>query len=64
MALINCPKCNTEISDSAPQCLKCGDPIKSKKGGFLQTLKKNISSLIVIVGVIVALLILFRGGLL
>jgi len=27
MALINCPECNTEISDKAKNCIKCGYPI-------------------------------------
>ena len=27
MALINCPECSTEISDSAVTCVKCGIPI-------------------------------------
>lgn len=27
MALINCPECNSEVSDQAPQCMKCGYPI-------------------------------------
>jgi hypothetical protein len=27
MALINCPECGAEISDKAPQCVKCGTPI-------------------------------------
>ena len=26
MALINCPDCGTEISDTAPTCVKCGRP--------------------------------------
>ncbi|WP_291779172.1 hypothetical protein [Luteibacter sp.] len=27
MALINCPDCNSEVSDAAPACPKCGRPI-------------------------------------
>jgi hypothetical protein len=27
MALINCPDCNTAVSDSAPACPNCGRPI-------------------------------------
>lgn len=27
MALINCPECNKEISDTAASCLGCGAPI-------------------------------------
>jgi len=29
MALINCPDCQQEISDSAPSCTNCGRPIAS-----------------------------------
>ena len=29
MALINCPECGTEISDSAATCVKCGFPVAS-----------------------------------
>jgi len=28
MALVNCPDCNKEISDSAEQCIHCGCPVK------------------------------------
>lgn len=28
MALIPCPACNKEVSDSAPSCPSCGEPIK------------------------------------
>ncbi len=27
MALINCPECETEISDKAQECVKCGNPL-------------------------------------
>lgn len=27
MALISCPDCNTQVSDMAPACTKCGRPI-------------------------------------
>lgn len=28
MALIKCPECNSEVSDKAKSCPKCGCPIK------------------------------------
>ena len=28
MALIKCPDCETEISDKAPACTKCGRPVE------------------------------------
>ena len=30
MALINCSECNREVSDKAPNCIHCGNPIASK----------------------------------
>lgn len=29
MALINCPECSKEISDSAPSCIYCGKPLSN-----------------------------------
>lgn len=52
MALINCPECDTSISDKAENCPKCAYPlqsknkkdsstsqtvVKAKEGCFLQT---------------------------
>ena len=31
MALILCPDCNTEVSDAAERCPKCGRPIAKKE---------------------------------
>ena len=31
MALINCPECNVQISDSASACPHCGAPLNSEK---------------------------------
>jgi hypothetical protein len=30
MALINCSECSTQVSDKAPACLHCGNPIATK----------------------------------
>lgn len=30
MALVSCPECNSEVSDKAPHCVKCGCPISSR----------------------------------
>jgi hypothetical protein len=35
MALINCPECNSEISDKAPHCVKCGCPIATSDNSLL-----------------------------
>jgi DNA-directed RNA polymerase subunit RPC12/RpoP len=32
MALIACPECNAQVSDSALSCPKCGHPIAAEKG--------------------------------
>ena len=34
MAIINCPECNKEISNSANKCPNCGYKISKKKGCF------------------------------
>lgn len=67
MALINCPECNTEVSDKADKCPKCAYPInynnqrdsvekktvvKSQEGCFLQTLNAGCLIIVVIVGII------------
>jgi uncharacterized paraquat-inducible protein A len=34
MALINCPECSAEVSDSALKCPKCGVQLRKPKRGF------------------------------
>lgn len=29
MSLVSCPECNSEVSDKAPHCVKCGCPISA-----------------------------------
>lgn len=58
MALIQCPECGKEISDSAKSCPNCGNPITSAE-------KKNIrpkgmnKNLIIVVGIIVIIVVAF-----
>ena len=67
MALINCPECNTEVSEKADKCPKCAYPInkiphpnnvnqeivvKAKEGCFLQTLNAGCMIIAVILGII------------
>lgn len=40
MALIACPECNTQVSDSAFKCTSCGFTIKKPKRGFFGKLFK------------------------
>jgi len=73
MALINCPDCNTTVSDRADKCPNCHCPIavntpqlnenikvieKNSEGCFLQTL--NIGCIFILVIIV----IIFIGSLL
>jgi len=40
MALINCMECNTEVSDSALKCPKCGVQLRKPKRTFIGKLVK------------------------
>jgi hypothetical protein len=41
MSLINCPDCNTQVSDFATECPNCGHPIKSvQKSSISERVKK------------------------
>ena len=60
MPLINCPECNTRVSDQANKCPQCAYPIKSNNeiivknndGCFLQTLNFGCMLIVVTIGVI------------
>jgi hypothetical protein len=39
MTLIHCPECNTEVSNNAELCPKCGNPIAQKNNN--QTIQKR-----------------------
>lgn len=58
MSLIQCPECGTEISDKAPACPKCGNPMQPviiEQTGKKWKLAKLISWLVFIGGVIMAI---------
>jgi hypothetical protein len=40
MALINCPECNSEVSDSALKCPSCGTQLRKPKRSFFGKLIK------------------------
>jgi hypothetical protein len=40
MALISCPECSAEVSDSALKCAKCGVQLRKPKRGFFGKLFK------------------------
>ena len=48
MALIKCPKCNHEISDTTKRCIHCKTKIKSKNNAFRVNYKIVIPISIVI----------------
>ena len=65
MALISCPECNSEISDKAQSCPKCGAPVSTSEVQSIRidpkssitvkragSLFEGIGSLLVIVGII------------
>ena len=56
MALINCPECNSQVSDKARECPECGHPIK--EDWFAESLKISfLMILMILVVFIVAFLI-------
>ncbi len=58
MALINCPECNSQVSDKARECPECGYPIK--ENWFLESLKLGCITILAIIVVIIVLYI-FMG---
>jgi hypothetical protein len=40
MAMINCPECSSEVSDSAMKCPNCGVQLRKPKRGFFGKLVK------------------------
>ena len=59
MALIKCPECGKEISDSADKCIHCGYPIK--KAIAKHHVKKKSIVTIIIVSIIVATIIVCKN---
>lgn len=73
MALIECPECNSKISENATACPTCGNPmratdsapenpqkiqVESKEGCFLQTLNAGCM-FILILGLVFFLALVF-----
>jgi len=42
MALINCPECNTEVSEKAEKCPKCAYPINKTQTQYNTPIKPEI----------------------
>ena len=68
MAIINCPECNSNVSDKAESCPNCAFPInkmsktvkapESKEGCFLQTLNVGCMIGFIIIAIIVILFVI------
>ena len=59
MALIKCPECGKEISNSANKCPHCGYTIKSI-GKTISTNKKNITVAVIAVAVVLFVILCFN----
>jgi uncharacterized membrane protein YvbJ len=76
MALISCPECNRDVSDSAPTCPNCGVPIASARetkaaGTSLTTIQETSKKLklhmisavaVILIGVLFSIIDIDRGG--
>lgn len=54
MALINCPECGKNISDTSENCIHCGYPIKKSKKINKKINKKIVGLLIIVALVLIA----------
>jgi len=63
MALINCPECNKEISDTSPACIGCGYQIKQPttiqdiRNEKVKEKSSGSSALSIIIGIVVFILV-------
>jgi len=55
MALIACTECNSQISDKAAACPKCGAPTSSKKGVVTTQQTSKVFKIFQIVGVLMVI---------
>jgi hypothetical protein len=60
MALISCPDCDTQISDAAPTCPRCGRPMTDTPVLIEQTGKSYKAG--IVIGIIVAVFGFFSAG--
>jgi len=60
MALIACPECGKEISDTASSCPNCGAPIaqKNETKSTITTRKLNLQKLFAVLVIIISLIAL------
>ena len=58
MALINCPECGKEISDTSDVCIHCGYKLKSKTQGNVQRRRKPWLIPVIIGGIIATFLVI------
>lgn len=60
MSFIKCPECETEISDKAISCPKCGCPIvgrENEKTEFSKSPRKRFPYIVIVIGIITVLVI-------
>jgi len=65
MALINCPECETQVSDKADKCPNCAFPLKDEvnvksEGCFLQTM--NLGCMVIVSIIIFIIFLIFFGA--
>ena len=68
MALINCPECNTQISDKADKCPKCALPLKKttnvrSEGFFLEGMNFGCAMMVYgLIGIILVMICMVIFG--
>lgn len=62
MPLINCPECNKEISNKAPACPHCGNPINESIPIVVRKDYKAKAKAFTITGIIITCLSFFING--
>ena len=50
MALINCPECGSQVSDSAGACPNCGHPMRGNKPSKSKASKLKTGAIVNVVG--------------
>ena len=63
MALIKCPECGKDISDTSEKCIHCGFPIeKPKKKNWIKTHKKIMILICVVIVVTLGIIFVLTKG--
>lgn len=62
MALVVCPDCQKQISDTASACVNCGRPMREPKTSYTEKMSKIQYDLTFVWIVVLALILLGAGG--